>query len=203
VAWNLELRHHSPGKSFCWRAEPEGMRNIHQSINGRNKRRRVIFLKKTLDSYSNTAWDFKILPRPCDCNITDRKLMLDMENNGSSEYHTMDTSAEKEESKIDDERKRNRRHFCYFLTTTLLFLAVSWVATIVRVGTGNSQPAQRRLAEVSAKEKILYIVTTLAEYNSGSRSTVRGSDRLQETLIPVLSEGVRSMLADGYEVDGT
>jgi hypothetical protein len=97
----------------------------------------------------------------------------------------------------------NRRYFCYFLTTTLLFLAVSWVATTVRVGTRYSQPTRRRLAEVPAKGKILYIVTTLAEYNSGTRSTVRGSDRLQETLIPVLSEGVRSMLADGYEVDGT
>jgi hypothetical protein len=95
----------------------------------------------------------------------------------------------------------NRRYFCYFLTTTLLFLAVSWVAT--NTGTGSSEPVQRRLAEAPAKQKILYIVTTLAEYNSGTRSTVRGSDRLQETLIPILSEGVRSMLADGYEVDGT
>jgi hypothetical protein len=131
-----------------------------------------------------------------------------MENNGSSQYHTMDASAEKEKLKRNDERKRaavtpNRRYFCYFLTTTLLFLAVSWVAAIVRIGTGDSQPARRRLAEVPANEKILYIVTTLAEYNSGTRSTVRGSDRLQETLIPVLSEGVRSMLAAGYEVDGT
>jgi hypothetical protein len=120
----------------------------------------------------------------------------------------MDTSAEYEELKLNGERKRvrmtpNRRYFCYILTTTLLFLTVSWVATTVRVGTGHSQPSRRRLAEVSSKGKILYIVTTLAEYNSGTRSTVRGSDRLQETLIPVLSEGVRSMLADGYEVDGT
>jgi hypothetical protein len=122
----------------------------------------------------------------------------------------MDASAENEELKRNDERKRvrmtysNRRYFCYFLTTTLLFLAVSWVATtgIVRDDTRDSQPVQRRIAEAPAKQKILYIVTTLAEYNSGTRSTVRGSDRLQETLIPVLSEGVRSMLVDGYEVDG-
>jgi hypothetical protein len=49
--------------------------------------------------------------------------------------------------------------------------------------------------------RILYIVTTLAEYNSGTRSTQRGSDRLQETLIPVLVEGVESMLSFGYHVD--
>jgi hypothetical protein len=133
-----------------------------------------------------------------------------MESQGCPQYHTMNASAENEELKRNEESKRvrmtsNRRYFCYFLTTTLLFLAVSWVATtsIVRGGTGHSQSIQRRLAEVPAKQKILYIVTTLAEYNSGTRSTVRGSDRLQETLIPVLSEGVRSMLADGYEVDGT
>jgi bacteriorhodopsin len=129
-----------------------------------------------------------------------------MENTASPQYLTMDASAGNEELKRNDESKRvrmtsNRRYFCYFLTTTLLFLAVSWVAT--NTGTGSSEPVQRRLAEAPAKQKILYIVTTLAEYNSGTRSTVRGSDRLQETLIPILSEGVRSMLADGYEVDGT
>lgn len=121
----------------------------------------------------------------------------------------MDASLENEELKRNDESKRvrmpsNRRYF-YFLTTTLLFLAVSWAATTgrVRVDAEYAEPTPRRLAETPAKEKILYIVTTLAEYNSGTRSTVRGSDRLQETLIPILSEGVRSMLADGYEVDGT
>jgi hypothetical protein len=133
-----------------------------------------------------------------------------MDNNGSSLCPTMDASAENEELQRNDESKRvrmtsNRRYFCYFLTTTLLFLAVSWVATtgVVRVAPGYSQPTPRRLSEAPAKEKILYIVTTLAEYNTGTRSTVRGSDRLQKTLIPILSEGVRSMLADGYEVDGT
>ena len=51
------------------------------------------------------------------------------------------------------------------------------------------------------KNRILYIITALAEYNSGTRNTVRGSDRLQETLIPVVSEGVTSMIKDGYDVD--
>jgi hypothetical protein len=65
---------------------------------------------------------------------------------------------------------------------------------------------QRRLSEepVGAASKplrILYIVTSLAEYNSGSRATQKGSDRLQETLIPILTEGVESMLSFGYHVD--
>eukprot|EP00527_Entomoneis_sp_CCMP2396_P000431 CAMPEP_0198145156 /NCGR_PEP_ID=MMETSP1443-20131203/21382_1 /TAXON_ID=186043 /ORGANISM="Entomoneis sp., Strain CCMP2396" /LENGTH=590 /DNA_ID=CAMNT_0043808711 /DNA_START=237 /DNA_END=2009 /DNA_ORIENTATION=+ len=51
------------------------------------------------------------------------------------------------------------------------------------------------------KERVLYIVTTLAEYNTGSRKTVKGSDRLQETLIPVMSESVQTMLNAGYHVD--
>ena len=67
-----------------------------------------------------------------------------------------------------------------------------------------SENLHRRLQETANKKepiRILYIITTLAEYNSGTRNTVRGSDRLQETLIPVVTDGVRSMLDAGYEVD--
>jgi hypothetical protein len=58
---------------------------------------------------------------------------------------------------------------------------------------------RRKLTE--SKGRILYIVTTLNEYNSGTRNTEKGSDRLQLTLIPVISEGIRSMVEAGYEVD--
>ena len=49
--------------------------------------------------------------------------------------------------------------------------------------------------------RILYIITSLAEYNTGKRHTKKGSDRLQETLIPVMREGVVSMMKSGYAVD--
>ena len=49
--------------------------------------------------------------------------------------------------------------------------------------------------------RILYIITSLAEYNTGRRNTKAGSDRLQETLIPVMREGVVSMMKSGYMVD--
>ncbi|CAB9512687.1 expressed unknown protein [Seminavis robusta] len=49
--------------------------------------------------------------------------------------------------------------------------------------------------------KILYIVTSIAEYDSGKRKTIEGRDRFVETLIPVVSESVQSMLAAGYQVD--
>ena len=49
--------------------------------------------------------------------------------------------------------------------------------------------------------KVLYTMTSLSEFNSGQRNTVKGSDRFTQTLIPILTEGVRSMLDFGYEVD--
>jgi len=49
--------------------------------------------------------------------------------------------------------------------------------------------------------KILYVVTTLSEYDSGSRDTIRGFDRLQETLIPVVRESVESMVQSGFDLD--
>lgn len=78
----------------------------------------------------------------------------------------------------------------------------------IAMGTAQHNILGRRLSRTTNTEthkkkapRLLYIVTTLAEYNSGTRATVRGSDRLQETLIPVVSEGIRSMLAAGYHVD--
>ena len=49
--------------------------------------------------------------------------------------------------------------------------------------------------------RILYTVTTLSEYDKGTRSTLRGFDRLMKTLVPVVKEGVVSMMASGYHVD--
>jgi hypothetical protein len=49
--------------------------------------------------------------------------------------------------------------------------------------------------------RILYIITSLSEINTGEKSTEAGSDRLQETLIPVMREGVLSMMESGYTVD--
>ena len=69
-------------------------------------------------------------------------------------------------------------------------------------GSLSDNPVQkRRRLNSGNRPRILYIVTTLAEFNSGTRHTVRGSDRLQETLIPVVSEGVHSMVNAGYTVD--
>ncbi|GKY92537.1 hypothetical protein MPSEU_000224000 [Mayamaea pseudoterrestris] len=98
---------------------------------------------------------------------------------------------------------------CILLAFLLMFAAV--FVTLQRTSINNIKALRhtdhvRRLSTMNAvanakKQRILYIVTTLAEYNTGTRATVRGSDRLQETLIPVVSEGIQTMIDAGYHVD--
>jgi hypothetical protein len=46
--------------------------------------------------------------------------------------------------------------------------------------------------------KILYIVTSLTEYNTGTRMTTKGQDRLAEVLLPVLVDSIDSMIHPPY-----
>ena len=50
-------------------------------------------------------------------------------------------------------------------------------------------------------DRILYIITSIAEFDTGRRSTTKGNDRFSRTLVPVISESVHSMTSLGYEVD--
>jgi hypothetical protein len=95
------------------------------------------------------------------------------------------------------ERSNFRR---YAVASTLAF-ALLHLLSFMGASEVPEKTESRRLQEVSEKNRILYIVTTLAEYNDGDRATVKGSDRLQETLIPVATEGIRSMVEDGFTVD--
>ena len=45
------------------------------------------------------------------------------------------------------------------------------------------------------KNRILYIVTSIAEYDNGRRSTTSGNDRFTQTLLPILLESVQSLLS--------
>eukprot|EP00980_Cylindrotheca_fusiformis_P031550 scaffold26550_cov122-Cylindrotheca_fusiformis.AAC.3 len=67
----------------------------------------------------------------------------------------------------------------------------------------ESPVRRRQLLQESRNRplKVLYTVTTLAEYDVGSRATTKGADRMQNVLIPVVKEGVDSMIRQGYEVD--
>lgn len=49
--------------------------------------------------------------------------------------------------------------------------------------------------------RILYVVTTLSEYDKGTRGTEAGSDRLANVVLPVLREATHSMAARGWHVD--
>ena len=55
----------------------------------------------------------------------------------------------------------------------------------------------------SKMPRILYVVTTLAEFNTGKRNTEKGQDRLGEVLIPILVDSVESMVHEpfNYHVD--
>jgi hypothetical protein len=59
----------------------------------------------------------------------------------------------------------------------------------------QSQPSQPPL------KKILYIMTSMAEYDNGRRNTVKGYDRFLHTLVPTAQENVRSMVKAGIAVD--
>lgn len=54
--------------------------------------------------------------------------------------------------------------------------------------------SNRYLESTSPPLKILYIVTSIAEYDTGKRQTIEGRDRFAETMIPVITESVNSML---------
>ncbi|KAL7505025.1 hypothetical protein ACHAXN_002558 [Cyclotella atomus] len=49
--------------------------------------------------------------------------------------------------------------------------------------------------------RVLFIVTTLSEYDKGTRGTVHGADRLKDLVLPILLDGVSSMIDRGWHVD--
>ena len=61
----------------------------------------------------------------------------------------------------------------------------------------------RRLSESRPLQqlKILYIVTSIHEFDNGRRETIKGYDRFSNTLLPVLRESTQSMLHAGYSLD--
>lgn len=64
------------------------------------------------------------------------------------------------------------------------------------VQSGSEAFRQSSQEEQPPLTKILYIVTSLAEYNNGRRNTVAGQDRLGEVVLPILVDSVESMVLD-------
>ncbi len=85
-----------------------------------------------------------------------------------------------------------------------VYLVVIWKNSIEMSYSSSTTTASLISTKVGGQSpplKILYIVTTMSEYDNGHRDTIRGFDRLQETFIPVLVEGIESMLRAGFKVD--
>jgi hypothetical protein len=83
----------------------------------------------------------------------------------------------------------------------LILCFLSILLALMVILSGPSSSGARTSSSSFDGLKVLYIVTTLNEYDNGARNTVKGNDRLQETLIPVVRENVESMLSFGYQVD--
>lgn len=49
--------------------------------------------------------------------------------------------------------------------------------------------------------RVLFVVTTLSEYDKGTRGTTVGADRLKDLVLPILVDGVSSMVQRGWNVD--
>ena len=65
------------------------------------------------------------------------------------------------------------------------------------------QQQQQQQQPLTNRTKVLYIVTTLSEFNTGSRRTIKGQDRLGEVLLPIMVDSTESMISPpfNYEVD--
>jgi hypothetical protein len=49
--------------------------------------------------------------------------------------------------------------------------------------------------------KVLYIVTSLAEYDNGERKTIKGRDRFQELMVPCIIDSIKSMISHPYDLE--
>ena len=85
-----------------------------------------------------------------------------------------------------------------------------WIVSFVAIGLIHrcslpTMASHRRLLSkkvpADSKGRILYIITSIHEYDTGGRFTVAGSDRFAKTILPVITEAVHSIHNAGYTVD--
>ena len=92
---------------------------------------------------------------------------------------------------------RVRVAFVFFWFCWKIVLAILVIFAFVKPGAEDTSAASQALGAVwtvdQAPTKVLYIVTTLAEYNTGLRATTRGQDRLGELVIPIMVDSVKSI----------
>lgn len=91
-----------------------------------------------------------------------------------------------------------------FCLSLLVFIAS--LANFVRVHQHLFLPCDSRPRRLSTRAehprtRLLYIVTSIHEYDNGKRATKEGYDRFQNTLLPVVRESTQSMIDAGFNVD--
>ena len=99
--------------------------------------------------------------------------------------------------------KQSMRLVAFFLLLWCIAAAFTvtrqaYLSALLLSAQNNTIPAATSTANPT---KILYIVTSMAEFDNGQRNTLQGRDRYKETLIPLVSEAVASMISFGYTVD--
>ena len=106
----------------------------------------------------------------------------------TTETHKNERNVGKEDMDRDEPHKQwwklpnNRKGLLVWTAVALLLAFWSW-----SMSAGDARRSLMIANSPSPKqERILYIITTLAEYNSGTRKTVKGSDRYVVACIPVI-----------------
>ncbi|GAX28038.1 hypothetical protein FisN_2Hh144 [Fistulifera solaris] len=93
----------------------------------------------------------------------------------------------------------NPRHRWAFFGVWLLWKVIAG-CVVLYVAYEEFLPSGLRASSSSASSekttKVLYIVTSLAEFNTGQRKTVKNQDRLKEVLLPVLADSIQSIVKD-------
>ncbi|KAG7371151.1 hypothetical protein IV203_019721 [Nitzschia inconspicua] len=88
------------------------------------------------------------------------------------------------------------------LILILLFMTLQQPSSSMELSYSNNiRPSQFHNNMHSNATRVLYIVTSLAEYNNGRRKTVKGSDRFLHQLLPVMIDSVESMVSHNLQVD--
>lgn len=118
------------------------------------------------------------------------------------------TEKESEDGSISTQGKRFLDNLLknHVATNALLIGSALLLLACASLYTTSSPSSNRSLRSVNpsvgpVKPRLLYIITSSQEYNDGSRATTSGQDRLMEVVMPVILDGLESMLADSYEVD--
>lgn len=99
------------------------------------------------------------------------------------------------------------RHRWAFLVVWLLWKVVAGCVVVYLAYEEFLPPTQtpgmRAASALGGKPlRVLYIVTSLAEFNTGQRKTVKNQDRLKEVLLPVLADSINSIIRkDNIQVD--